>query len=175
MIFKWPLFLRPRRAAAVLRAIYIAPGAGTAMQSVNTVEAMANTGLRGDRYAVAKGYWQAIEACQVTLITEQDLRRAGRGRPAELAKRLNSGSHRRNLVVGGIRTRQLEGKIFRIGGAVFRYIKPRPPCGYLEKVEGAGLCKALGRHSGVCVQVVTGGTIAVGDTLEILDIGAAPS
>ena len=81
---------------------------------------------------------------------------------------LDKGSHRRNLVIGGIKTKQLEGQRFRIGTALFSYDKPRPPCGYLEKVEGKGLCRALGHSSGICIRVVTSGTLTVGDGIHII-------
>ncbi len=169
MIFKWPFCSRRNRETPVLTAIFIADAAGEPMQSVHTIRAIHDSGLQGDRYAAAKGFWQSIEACQVTLITEDDIRKAKRAQKEDLKDRLDRGSHRRNLVLGGIRTKQLEGKTFRIGSAVFSYLKPRPPCGYLEKVEGKGLCRALGKSSGVCIRVIASGTITVGDTLAIMN------
>lgn len=154
-----------------LLAIYVTPAAGRPMQTVDSVLAIAGAGLEGDRYAAGAGFWKATDACQVTLISEDDLRHARTGRRPELRERLASGHHRRNLVVGGIRTGRLDGRRFRIGDAVFGFDKPRPPCGYLDRVEGDGMCRALGRHSGVCLRVLRGGTIAVGDTVELLDDG----
>lgn len=46
------------------------------MQSVNRAEALEQTGLQGDRYSVGRGFWQVTEACQVTLISTDDLARA---------------------------------------------------------------------------------------------------
>ncbi|MBI1422133.1 MAG: MOSC domain-containing protein [Gammaproteobacteria bacterium] len=166
-IFSW-LFPSRRRVAPTLKAIFIAAKAGEAMQSVARIQAIAAAGLRGDRYSEAGGFWQATDACQVTLISEDDISQAKQGRPAILQDKLDNGSHRRNLVVGGIKTKQLEGKTFRIGQASFRYHKPRPPCAYLEKIEGQGMSRALGKHSGVCLYVIEGGEFSVGDTLEII-------
>ena len=138
------------------------------MQSVVSIEAIANSGLQGDRYSQGTGFWKATDACQVTLISEDDLSKAKHGRRGELQHKLDHGSHRRNLVVTGIKTKELQGKTFRIGNAVFRYYKPRPPCAYLEKIEALGISRALGKHSGICLHVLSGGVFAVGDPLEII-------
>lgn len=166
MIFKW--FESRSNANATLKAIFIAAGAGEPMQSVNTVSAVPNRGLEGDRYSKDLGHWKSIDGCQVTLITEYDLDLAKKA-AVEFQSGLDQGSHRRNLVVAGLKIKQLEGKEFRIGTAVFRYAKPRPPCAYLDKIAGKGMCRALGTHSGVCIRVVTGGRLAVGDALQIIE------
>jgi MOSC domain-containing protein YiiM len=167
-IFNWLFSTRHRRVSPTLKAIFIATKAGEAMQSVASSQALVDTGLQGDRYSEASGFWKATDACQVTLISEDDLFQAKQGRHAMLQDKLDKGSHRRNLVVGGIKTTQLQGKTFRIGQAVFRYHKPRPPCAYLEKIEGQGIRRALGKHSGVCLDVIQGGTLSIGDTVEII-------
>ncbi len=167
-IFNWLFSIRHRRVSPTLKAIFVTTTAGEAMQFVVSVQALVEAGLQGDRYSEASGFWKATDACQVTLISEDDLNQAKHGRPAMLQDKLDKGNHRRNLVVGGIKTKQLQGKTFRIGQAVFRYHKPRPPCAYLEKIEGQGISRALGKHSGVCLYVIQGGTLSVGDTLEII-------
>jgi len=169
MFLQWPFIRRRRHRPPILKAIYIATTAGETMRSVTSIRAIAATGLEGDRYSKARGFWQASDACQVTLLSEEELDKAKRGRPRELQSRLDKGHHRRNLVISGINSRQLQGKTFRIGEAIFRYLKPRPPCAYLDKTEGHGISRALGRHSGVCLCVVSSGFCAVGDCLEIID------
>jgi len=152
------------RPDARLEAIFICDAAGEPMRRVGSVIAIAGCGLEGDRYCADKGFWKATDACEVTLISEQDLKRAmHRG-----ARNLEQGAHRRNLVISGLPTQVLMEQDFRIGEAVFRYHKPRPPCGHLDRVEGAGMARALGRHSGICIHVVQGGCIAIGDKLELL-------
>lgn len=171
MRIPWPFSKDIHIDSARLQAIFISVAAGKPMQSVTRIRALAGTGLQGDRYALAAGHWQATDACQVTLISEDDLRRAGRRLDPSQAAPLHHGAHRRNLVLAGVRTRQLEGRTFRIGEAVFDYHKPRPPCGYLDQVEGRGLARALGRHSGVCLQVVESGELQVGDPVRWIDQG----
>lgn len=168
MIHHWFGFKR-KQVCSTLKAIYIATAAGEPMQAVTDIEAVEGRGLEGDRYGSDTGHWQSIEACQVTLITEYDLLAAKRKTSTQIETELNSGGHRRNLVIDGIRTQQLEGKIFRIGSAVFRYDKPRPPCGYIDQVAGKGMGRALSHYSGICIKVIRSGRLAVGDVLSILD------
>ncbi|MBI3545165.1 MAG: hypothetical protein HY081_01015 [Gammaproteobacteria bacterium] len=136
---------------------------------MNSITAITQRGLHGDRYTEDKGHWQSIDGCQVTLISEQDIGRAKKATSMEFQKNLDHGSHRRNLVIAGLKTKNLEGKKFRIGGAVFSYDKIRPPCGYLDQVSGPGMCRALSHYSGICIRVVSGGEIVVGEVLQILD------
>ncbi len=167
LFINWSGFKRRKRETASLKAIFVAVSAGEPMRSVEATEAMTNRGLKGDRYSEDRGHWKSIDGCQVTLITEHDLEQAKKRAAGEFQQSLDNGSHRRNLVIAGLKTKNLEGKKFRIGAAVFSYDKLRPPCAYLDQISGDGLCRALGRHSGACLRVVSGGRVAVGDTVEI--------
>lgn len=162
----WYLWKR-QSTRGQLAAIFVSPTAGAPMASVPSVEAVRDTGLRGDRYAASRGFWKVNEACQVTLISQHDLDQA-RGRAPALAPVLESGAHRRNLLIAGLRSRDLLGQRLRIGEVELLVTRPRPPCGYLEQVEGRGLATALGKHSGVCATVQVGGTLQVGDTVAVL-------
>jgi len=166
MLFKWLGLKRRQRQAPTLKAIFVATTAGEPMGPVDAVEAITNRGLKGDRYCNDRGHWKSIDGCQVTLITEHDLEQAKKTE-VEFREALDNGSHRRNLVIAGLKTKHLEGKEFRIGTAVFRYDKPRPPCAYLDQIAGKGMCRALSHNSGVCIRVVSGGKLAVGDAVEI--------
>lgn len=164
----WLFSARQRYESPVLKAIYVATEAGKSMKSVASIQALFDAGLMGDRYSEASGFWKATDACQVTLISEDDINQAKNRLPAMLRDKLDAGAHRRNLVVEGIKTKQLQEKTIRIGQAVFRYHKPRPPCAYLDKIEGQGISRALGKHSGVCLTVIQGGILSIGDSVEII-------
>ena len=150
--------------SAKLTAIFICENGGQPMQLVETVNAIKESGLQGDRYNSDTGYWHRVEACEVTLISEHDLKLAEKG--SDLT--FKNGEHRRNLVISGLKTKQLEGKTFRIGEVLFRYDKKRPPCGYLNKIEGKGRALALSYNSGVCIKVLQGGAFSIGDIVEII-------
>jgi len=164
MFFKWRCFTLNPPPGATLSGIFIAEKAGMPMRAMSNVEAIINKGLSGDRYLNKTGYWDPVEGCQVTLISAHDLKQAKRN--SELS--FDKGEHRRNLVITGIKTRALEGKEFQIGEAIFSYEKPRPPCGYLNKIQGKGMALALSYNSGVCLRVIKGGRLCVGDAVLIL-------
>lgn len=148
-----------------LQAIYVCENAGEKMQAVNSAYAVVDKGIEGDRYFNGTGYWDPVEGCQVTLITEHDLKQASKGN--QLA--MHQGQHRRNLVISGIKTARLKDRQFQIGEAIFEYHKPRPPCGYLNQIEGRGMAKALSHNSGICIKVIRSGTVRVDDQLTILN------
>jgi len=157
-------WFRRSTAKPEVTAIYITTTAGEPMRAVTEVDAIAERGLKGDRYHDGNGFWRPIEACQVTLITQHELSKAEQA--TELT--LDKGAHRRNIVVNNIKHIKLVDKRFKIGSAVFEYHKPRPPCGYLDKIEGIGMGKALRKKAGFCVKVIESGHISVGDRLHIL-------
>ena len=158
-------YLGLKTKKAKLTAIFLAEAAGQPMKLMTTAQAIVDNGLQGDRYYTKNGHWKPVEACQVTLISTHDLAQAGKNNSLNF----NNGSHRRNLVVDGLKTKTLEGQVFRIGDAVFSYDKPRPPCGYLNKIEGKGMAKALNHNSGVCIRVLQSGKLTINDKLVIID------
>lgn len=135
------------------------------MQRVECVNILAGEGLEEDRYALGTGHWHMVESCQVTIITEHELSKVER----RLREPMTDGIHRRNLVLEGIKPSQLRGGDLRIGDAVFRYQRPRPPCGYIDQLTGLRLAKAMGRDAGACFQVIQGGVIQAGDAVIIRD------
>jgi len=165
-MFAWLRCLFPEEKGR-LESIFIASTAGEPMHALKQASALENRGLEGDRYCNNTGFWKATDSCPVTLISTDDLAHAMRRCDIELS----NGAHRRNLVISGLKARRLEGKQFRIGETVFSYQKPRPPCGYLDRISGRGLANAMGKQAGICLQVIKGGQLCVGDPVVILDKG----
>jgi len=165
MLFKYLGFNQNSFREASLSGIFIAESAGMPMQSVEHAEAVSGKGILGDRYLNKTGYWDPVEGCQVTLISEHDLKQAKSGNDLIF----DNGQHRRNLVIKGIKTKALEGKQFKIGEVVFSYEKPRPPCGYLNKIQGNGMALALSYNSGICIRVIQGGRLSIGDAVSVID------
>jgi uncharacterized protein YcbX len=159
------LLRRFRRApTGRVTAIFVADAAGAPMRACKRSLALVDQGLAEDRYASGLGFWRLTDGCQVTLILAEDLQRAERryGLP------LDAGQHRRNLVISGLVGVELRGRSLRIGEALLTWHRVRPPCGYLDRVAGAGMAKALGRYGGHCLRVREGGLIGVGDRVTVL-------
>jgi MOSC domain-containing protein YiiM len=164
MLSDWLRRLRGPPRAGRLEAILLAEAAGAQMHAVDSAIALAGRGLDGDRYAAGTGWWRATDGCQVTLIHAEHLARAARR--SGLA--VTDGRHRRNLVVSGLAHKDLRHRQLRIGEALFSWHRVRPPCGYLDQVAGRGTARALGKHAGLCLKVVEGGVIRVGDAVKVV-------
>ena len=135
------------------------------MQSVEQIEAVEGSGLRGDRYPEGTGHWVPVDVCQVTLIEGEELARI---QSATGVKVLN-GEHRRNLVTRGVRLEELLGRRFQVGETVFEYDRPRPPCRYIASITEWGMTNALGGSAGICARVVRAGVIRREDALTVLE------
>lgn len=150
-----------------VEAIFLALVGGEPMLPIGEALAVAGRGLKGDRYGEGLGSFG--DDCQVTLIEAEHLEAI----VAATGLHLLAGEHRRNIVTRGVDHAALAGRIFRIGGAVLAYRELRPPCAYLTKLTEPGMSKALGTRAGICVDVIEGGMIRIGDAL--IAIGDAPS
>ena len=134
------------------------------MEARDSVTAVADGGLRGDRYFTGRGYYSPYDVCQVTFVDGRALAHID----GEYGIDLTDGRHRRNVVVDADVVDLLQAR-FRVGAAVFEGTRRRPPCAHVEPVAGeAGVAEALSEErGGVCADVVEGGEVAVGDELVV--------
>jgi MOSC domain-containing protein YiiM len=151
-----------------LADIFVAADAGQPMRRLPEARALPGAGLEGDRYATGRGHWRRTDGCEVTLVATADLERAERRSGIAFA----DGEHRRNLVVRGIPLHAFRGREVQIGEVRLAFQRLRPPCGYLDRLLRPGAGKALGRGAGVCLRVVRGGVLRVGDAVRLLDPGS---
>jgi len=136
------------------------------MRRVSEVEAVAGTGLTGDRYATGHGHWRSVDGCQLTLITAEDLRRAEKRSGLDFF----AGQHRRNLVVSGIPLDAFLRCRVLIGAVELGFHRLRPPCGYLDRVYTRGAGKALGGGASIGLKVVVGGLLREGDVVRLVPV-----
>lgn len=143
--------------------IYVTAKGSAAMERVEEVRTVEGCGIEGDRYCEGTGYWtQYGDVCEVTLIEGEDLDFIQN----ELGIGVKNGEHRRNIITRGISLRELRRKTFRIGEAVLRYDRPRPPCRHVQEMSEPGMTRALKNRGGICARVVKAGSIRAGDTIE---------
>jgi MOSC domain-containing protein YiiM len=143
-----------------LREIYIGAIKGGPMQSVASINAIAGKGLAGDRYGeLAKS---TAPEQEVTLIENEAIAAA----VAKEGLSIAASVCRRNLVTQDVPLNHLVGRRFRVGSAVLRGIELCEPCGHLEKLTVKGIRNALLHRGGLRAQIVEGGTITAGDSIE---------
>lgn len=146
-----------------LAQIFISVASGEPMQAIERVEAVAQQGLRGDRYF---GSYDPNEATNLTLIAQEDIDAVRRERDIPLTPQQT----RRNLITQGVPLNYLVGKTFRVGEVVLRGGDLCEPCHTIAQATGYGkpLVQALLHRGGLRADVVTGGIIRAGDVITPL-------
>ena len=139
---------------------------------VDQADAVAGAGLLGDR-KTARRAPNPRSKRQVTLIQAEHL--------DVVAALLDRGPIdpvlvRRNLVVSGVNLQALDKRRFRVGDVVLEGAGPCHPCSRMEEDDalGRGGYQALRGHGGIVARVLSGGTLRVGDLVDLLPPGDGP-
>lgn len=152
-------------------ALYLAPAAGEPMRPRAEVRTAAGgMGLEGDRYARESGHWSTHEWEPVTLVSAEALEAVS----DRLGRTIDAVSARRNLVTRGVDLAALVGQTFRVGEVTLEGTRPCDPCRYLEELSGIpGLLDGLVGRGGLRAAIRSGGTIRVGDRIELVEAESA--
>lgn len=137
--------------------IYVAPARGAPARAVAVAEALADQGLRGDRYAEPK--LRRSPDYQVTLIELENIEAFAQATGLAMTPEMP----RRNIVTRGIRLNDLCGKRFKVGGAVFEGLELCEPCSLLAKRTHREVLKFLAGKGGLRARIVSTGEVRVGD------------
>jgi MOSC domain-containing protein YiiM len=137
-----------------MRVESISIGPSEALASVESVSAVAGCGLEGDRHFRAGG---ARPGQALTLIEAEALE------DVELA----GTESRRQVVVRGVRLNDLVGKRFSVGGVECVGVELCEPCAHLESMTRPGIMRDLVHRGGLNADIVVGGTISVGDAVDV--------
>jgi MOSC domain-containing protein YiiM len=146
-------------------SIHIAREAGGPMIEIDPALAVAGRGLEGDRYHDGSGFYSDHPGPirEVSLIEEETIEALRRDHNLALAP----GITRRNILTRGMPLNHLVGREFRVGGATFRGVELCEPCKHLVEVtEIKSLLPTLIHRGGLHAQILSGGTIRVGDVVE---------
>lgn len=141
--------------------IGIRPEKKAPMNIVQSVHAIAQRGLEGDRYKSKNG------KRQVTLIQGEHL--------VAIASMLHRDTIdpallRRNLVITGINLLALKDKQFFVGDALLEYTGLCHPCSAMEATFGAGGYNAVRGHGGITARIIESGLIRCGDALRAVTL-----
>jgi hypothetical protein len=136
-------------------AIHLGAAGVPELWPVEFVTAVAGKGLEGDRHFFPNG---APRGGALTLVEEEVVEEAG----------LAPGATRRQLTVRGVRLDDLIGKRFRVGEVECYGVALCEPCRHLEQLTRPGIVKELVHRAGINADVLTAGTISVGDEVVVL-------
>ncbi|WP_425613857.1 MOSC domain-containing protein [Anatilimnocola sp. NA78] len=156
----------PQSFMGQLLAIAITTQAKAPLELRESVEIVAGQGIIGDRYSAGKGAGQRgkiKDEQQVTLIAEEAIAAAVEETGLPISHLIT----RRNLLVRGVPLNDLVSRTFRVGDVVLRGLQHCDPCGYLEKQTFPHIKQALLKRGGLRTVVLQGGTIRVGDIVQL--------
>jgi hypothetical protein len=120
--------------------------------TVDSVRAIAGKGLEGDRHFHPEG---APSGNALTLVEEEVVADVG----------LPPGGTRRQLTVRGVRLNDLVGKRFRVGDVECYGVERCEPCLHLQELTRPGIIQELAHRAGINADILTDGTISVGDQI----------
>ena len=145
--------------------IFRAAASDGAMESLASARLLAGVGLEGDRYALGLGRFSgpARLGQALTLIESEALDDLRARHGIDLAP----GASRRNIVTRGIDLGALPGRRFRIGEVECLGQRPADPCSWLQRTTPPGTLRALVHRGGQRADILTSGSIRVGDSIRI--------
>ncbi len=137
-------------------AIHLGEERNPVLWEVDSVRAVAGQGLDGDRHFRPGG---AKPGQALTLVEEENVSDVG----------LAPGATRRQLTTRGVRLNDLVGRRFRVGEVECYGVELCEPCLHLQQMTRPGIIEDLVHRAGINADILTDGTISVGDAVEPLD------
>lgn len=135
-----------------VEAIHLGAPSVAELWAVDSVRAVAGKGLEGDRHFHEAG---AAPGQALTLVEAEVVEDVG----------LAAGETRRQITVRGVELNELVGKRFRVGEVECFGVELCEPCSHLEAMTRPGVIKELVHRAGINADILTGGTIRVGDAV----------
>jgi MOSC domain-containing protein YiiM len=129
---------------------------------VEKVEVVAGQGPRGDRKFAPTPMKRKGKDLTLIEVEALDALRD------ETGIALTHRESRRNVLTRGIRLNDLVGRRFRVGAVECEGVVLNEPCTHLESLTYPGVQAGLENRGGLRANVLSGGTIAVGDEVAAL-------
>jgi MOSC domain-containing protein YiiM len=138
-----------------VEAIHLGESKRAPLRAVDSVRAVAGKGIGGDRHFRARG---AKPGQALTLVEAENVEAAG----------LSPGETRRQVTTRGVRLDDLVGRRFRVGEVECYGVELCEPCKHLQSMTRPGIIKELTHRAGINADILTDGTISVGDEVVAL-------
>jgi MOSC domain-containing protein YiiM len=130
------------------------------MSAEQSVEALTEGGLTGDRYSEAKN--RRSPDYQVTFIELENIEAFTQATGLPLTPDMP----RRNIITRGIRLNGLCGKRFKVGRARFEGLELCEPCSLFATRTHREVLHFFVGKGGLRARIVSGGEICIGDAIE---------
>jgi hypothetical protein len=156
-----------------IQAIYLASSAGAQMQSVDHIQLKAGLGIDGDRYALGTGAYSETEPRKIrhiSLIALAGIETANDWLKAGDEPTFDGSETRRNIVLDGINPSELNdlvGQQFRLGNIQLLGTELCTPCERpAQLLNRPSFMEAFEDRGGIRAEVLSSGTLSIGDTLS---------
>ncbi len=134
------------------------------MESCAQAQAIPGHGLVGDRYFIGTGTFAKkpqLPDFEITLVESEAIEAFSR----ESGLAFTAHHARRNLVTRGVALNDLVDVEFSVGSVRIKGLRLCEPCNYLAKSTSPAVLRGLLHRGGLRAQILTEGTIRVGDAL----------
>lgn len=155
---KYARFVNP----GVVQWIGVRPKRKLPLQSLETVDAVAEYGLAGDHRMIKT----PGSGRQVTFISQEFIDQIQHFTGYEV---IDPATLRRNIVVSSLNLNCLRRQRFRVGSALFEATQLCHPCARMEEALGEGGVAAMIGHGGICARILESGVIKLGDAITVID------
>lgn len=146
-----------------VESIHIASAPKEPMRALDQAILTPGVGIEGDRYALKQGtFYKPEPDFELTLVEAEAIEALRREYQVELC----AGESRRNITTRDVPLNHLVGQEFSIGDVRIRGIRLCEPCDHLQRVTSKQLIKGLRHRGGLRAQILTQGTIRVGDVVR---------
>ena len=138
-----------------VEAIHLGERKSPVLHAVASARAVAGKGLESDRHFHARG---AKPGQALTLVEAENVESLG----------LSPGETRRQVTTRGVRLNDLVGRRFRVGEVECYGVELCEPCTHLQSLTRPGIIEELVHRAGINADILTDGTISVGDEIVTL-------
>ena len=148
-----------------LVSIFISKSFGEQMVEKSAVTDVKGKGLEGDRFFIRTeiNSQKHDPSREVTLIEIEAIKAIKREHDIDFGL----GDSRRNLVTRGVPLNHLVDQDFTVGEVVLHGIRLCEPCSHLASLTHKDILPALIHRGGLRAQIISGGTLNVGDAIEV--------
>ena len=143
-----------------VEAIFLADAHGSQPRAVARAVAYAGRGLEGDRH------FDDRDSCHISLIEAEAIEKMR----AEHGVDLPPGDARRQLVVRGVDLADFIGRRFLVGAVECEGEERCEPCNHLAGLVQTSVVLRGLLHSGLRASIISGGTIRIGDGLQLSSV-----
>jgi MOSC domain-containing protein YiiM len=142
--------------------IFVAPERGAKAEAVDAVEAIADRGLKGDRYFDDRNRKDVGQ--QLTLIEAEAIEKF----VAETGLVMELHEPRRNLVTRGVDLNAFLGERFRVGECELEGFELCEPCAAWARNTHMEVVRFFVHRGGLNARIIKGGKISIGDVIAAL-------